>query len=400
MYPTIQSNKKNFYEILNVDRKASADDIKSSYKKLAIKWHPDKNIGNKDAEKKFKEISEAYQVLSDDSRRRTYDYTGSTDGIYGRDDPFKMFNEIFKNHVNQFMGMNNDYSDILNNLSQTDAKDISFGGVRFSFHAFTPEKSKQFNNIPFGNGNSIDPTELLNEIKTKSKKMANMFKNSSKCKKPKIKKIKELVREKPDDIIYNVNVSLEDIYNNVEKKFIICRLRKTKKNKYVEKKKKLTLPLIGREVIFHEEGHQMKGYKKKGNLVVLINDNPHEKYKRINEYDLLTSIDININQIYDGIQYKLKLLDGTYKYIQSMACSLLEQDHTYQRIKSYGLPYYNENNKLCNGDLYIYYNLKLPRDRDDLLKKTKNNNDSLRIDNDWLTSYNCKLNDIFNSLKI
>lgn len=61
------------YETLGVTDSASADEIKSAYRKLAMKWHPDKNPGNKDAENKFKDISAAYEILSDVSRRREYD---------------------------------------------------------------------------------------------------------------------------------------------------------------------------------------------------------------------------------------------------------------------------------------------------------------------------------------
>jgi curved DNA-binding protein len=68
---------KDYYKILGVDRKASADDIRSAYRKLAMKYHPDKNPGDKKAEDKFKEINEAYQVLSDDSKRAKYDQLGS-----------------------------------------------------------------------------------------------------------------------------------------------------------------------------------------------------------------------------------------------------------------------------------------------------------------------------------
>jgi curved DNA-binding protein len=68
---------KDYYKILGVDRKASADVIRSAYRKLAMKYHPDKNPGDKKAEEKFKEINEAYQVLSDDSKRAKYDQLGS-----------------------------------------------------------------------------------------------------------------------------------------------------------------------------------------------------------------------------------------------------------------------------------------------------------------------------------
>uniref|UniRef100_A0A3Q2XVM7 DnaJ homolog subfamily B member 6-like n=1 Tax=Hippocampus comes TaxID=109280 RepID=A0A3Q2XVM7_HIPCM len=73
----------DYYQILGVRRDASADDIKKSYRKLALRWHPDKNPENKEeAEKKFKELSEAYEVLSDVNKRSTYDLYGK-DGLTG-----------------------------------------------------------------------------------------------------------------------------------------------------------------------------------------------------------------------------------------------------------------------------------------------------------------------------
>ncbi|MBI5822801.1 MAG: J domain-containing protein [Chloroflexi bacterium] len=68
---------KDYYKILGVDRKASADDIRSAYRKLAVKYHPDKNPGDKKAEDKFKDINEAYQVLSDEQKRARYNQLGS-----------------------------------------------------------------------------------------------------------------------------------------------------------------------------------------------------------------------------------------------------------------------------------------------------------------------------------
>lgn len=68
---------KDYYKTLGVERKASADEIRSAYRKLAMKYHPDKNPGDKKAEDRFKEINEAYQVLSDDQKRARYDQLGS-----------------------------------------------------------------------------------------------------------------------------------------------------------------------------------------------------------------------------------------------------------------------------------------------------------------------------------
>ena len=77
-------SKRDYYEILGVSRNASANEIKKQYRKVAIKYHPDKNPGNKQAEEKFKKISEAYHVLSDSKRRSAYDqfgHAGSSGGF-------------------------------------------------------------------------------------------------------------------------------------------------------------------------------------------------------------------------------------------------------------------------------------------------------------------------------
>jgi molecular chaperone DnaJ len=92
--------KRDYYEVLGVQKNAAKDDIKKAYRKLAIQYHPDKNPGNKEAEEKFKEASEAYEILSDDQKKAAYDQFGfaGVEGMGGQQDysqVFRGFEDIF-----------------------------------------------------------------------------------------------------------------------------------------------------------------------------------------------------------------------------------------------------------------------------------------------------------------
>lgn len=97
------ADKRDYYEVLGVPRDVSAEDLKKAYRKLAVKFHPDKNQGDKAAEEKFKELGEAYDVLSDDQKRAAYDryghaaFAGGGAGPAGGGfhDPFDIFREVF-----------------------------------------------------------------------------------------------------------------------------------------------------------------------------------------------------------------------------------------------------------------------------------------------------------------
>src|ERR1043166_6511797 len=98
---------RDYYEILSIEKTADGEEIKRSYRRLAMKYHPDRNPGDAEAEVKFKEAAEAYEVLSDPSKRKVYDQFGH-EGLHRRGGPathdfsrmnvediFSMFNDIF-----------------------------------------------------------------------------------------------------------------------------------------------------------------------------------------------------------------------------------------------------------------------------------------------------------------
>ena len=97
--------KRDYYEVLGVGKNADSKDIKKAYRKLALKYHPDKNPGDKQAEEKFKEAAEAYEILSNTEKKQRYDQFGHAgmrgasgggfDGGMNMDDIFSQFGDIF-----------------------------------------------------------------------------------------------------------------------------------------------------------------------------------------------------------------------------------------------------------------------------------------------------------------
>lgn len=118
--------KRDYYEVLGVSKNASDDEIKKAYRKLAIKYHPDKNPGDKEAEEKFKEINEAHDVLSDKQKRARYDQFGHAGvGGNGGGNPFGNGGSPFGNFNGQSFNFDfggaGGFDDILSNL-------FGFGG--------------------------------------------------------------------------------------------------------------------------------------------------------------------------------------------------------------------------------------------------------------------------------
>lgn len=105
------ATKRDYYEVLEVTKTATSEEIKKAYRKKAIQYHPDKNPGDKEAEEKFKEAAEAYEILSDEQKRERYDRYGHQapggfggSGGFSMDDIFSQFGDIFGGHFGGFGG--------------------------------------------------------------------------------------------------------------------------------------------------------------------------------------------------------------------------------------------------------------------------------------------------------
>lgn len=303
----------DYYDILGISKKATDIEIRKAYKKLAIKYHPDKNQDDPSAEEKFKEIAKAYQTLSDKSKRRVYDLTGNDDNQTF--DAFNIFNNFFEKMANNF----------------------SFGNFGF---------------------NDDIRVEIFNHHN-------------------------EEVIKKTDNIYYNIHAKLEDIYSRKIKK-ITLKHKRCVDDQYIEVPIDYKIPLHMRETIFYEEAHEKRNYNKKGDVIITIYDKDHEKFKRINDFDLIMTHHINLFDIYKGFSFQFSHLDGEIIYVNSRPESLKEQGHFYQKIVKKGLP----NGEEDRGDLFIRYIINFPHI--EKIEKICDGHDYENIDYDNNLEYNAK----------
>ena len=282
----------DYYKLLSVNKNASEQEIKKAYRKLAIKCHPDRG-GN---EEEFKNISKAYQTLSNKNKRKIYDLTGSTDEeVDNNFDAFNIFNKFFQKMT----------SDIPTNFTS------NFGDIKVDIYKVS------------------DDFDVQNDIHDE---------------------------KKTEDIYYNLNINLEDIYNKKVKK-IKLEHRRLVDEQYIDLPIEYKIPVYIRESIFHEEAHDKRGFTKRGNVIFNIYDKDHEKFKRVNDFDLMMMHYINLYDIYKGFSFKFTHLDGKEITVQSRPESLVEQGHFYQKLQGYGLP--NQLN-FSRGDLFIRYIVNFP----------------------------------------
>lgn len=401
----------DYYNVLEVNKDSTDEEIKKAYRKMALKWHPDKNQDNKEiAEEKFKEISRAYEVLSNPDKRNTYNMTGNTDEFI-----FTNPQEIFKTFCTSFIN-----SDFFAESGQFYTM-MEQPEVEFVFQSFStfPAMSKVF---PAGRAQSVfdqfmgttnsRPQNINDRIDCILKKI-NEVKDGKKRRKPAEQNTETPQQksqshtppshtpppisdqniaakyEKTKDLIYNVNVKIEDVFNKKIKRLKIKRIRKNESNEYVEESKEFYIPLYMREIIYNEQADENPEYKKAGDLIININIKEDSNFEVIDDYHLLVRKNISVYEMLYGTKFFMRHLDNTVLKIKSTEKI---GNKLIQKIKNEGLPFDKKGEK--RGYLYIKFKIidnisDTPENREIMLNLSRKIHESFDNNNLFSSDYNC-----------
>ena len=346
------SAKRDYYEVLGVNKSSSPDEIKSQYRKLALKFHPDRNKSS-DAQEHFKEISEAYAVLSDSGKRDLYDKHGheGVDGRYSQEDLFRgaggNFNDIFDNLFGGQGGRGGGgFGSVFENLFG--------GGGRFGrsrgndllhecyitledvLHGKQIELDlKKFVDCPDCNGTGCKPGSSKSTCKDCGgygqvrvrRNMGGMILESAqpcgKCQ------------------------GSGEIFDDPCKK---CQRGKVKGTKHLS----FNLPsgIDNGDYVIQGEGESIPDGDN-GDLIVRVRVEPHKLYRR-DGVDLYCDARISMVDATLGTEIDVKTLEKT----QKLKIESGTQPNSILKIKSQGLPSQNSNRR---GDLFVHVVIEIPK---------------------------------------
>jgi molecular chaperone DnaJ len=348
--------KRDFYDVLGVNKNANPEELKSAYRKLAVKYHPDKNPGDKKAEDKFKEASEAYGILSDQEKKQNYDNFGHAafengggrqgggfGGFSGAD-----FSDIFEDFFGDFGGSgrsrgrrssNNRGSDLRYDLSIT--LEEAYQGKKQDIKFSTTEKCNTCKGNGSKPGHSPDRCTVCGG-NGKVRSNQGFFTVQQTCP--------------------QCAGSGEEITNP-------CNDCNGQGNKQTSKKLSVTIPKgvdDGTRIRLAGKGEAGTRGGSSGDLYLFINVHSHDLFKKSDENlffefpisiaDAALGTTIEIPTI-DGGKAKIKIPDGT-------------QNGKQFRLKGKGMPYMRGSG---NGDLYVQVNTEVPislnKEQKELLEK-------------------------------
>ncbi|KAI4353361.1 hypothetical protein L6164_002319 [Bauhinia variegata] len=322
----------DYYKILQVDKNAKDDDLKKAYRKLAMKWHPDKNPNNKkDAEAKFKQISEAYDVLSDPQKRAVYDQYGE-EGLKGQVPPpgaggfsgasdggptmFRFNPRSADDIFSEFFG----FSSPFGGMSGMGGMGGRAGGPSFHRSMFADDIFAQFRSGA-GEGSGNMPRKGV------------AIERSLQC-------------------------SLEELYKGTTKKMKISRDVTDASRRPTTVEEILTIEVKpgwkkGTKITFPEKGNEQSGIIP-SDLVFIIDEKPHNVFKRDGN-DLVVTQKISLVEALTGYTAQLTTLDG--RNLTVPINSIISPSHE-EVVKGEGMPIPKEPSK--KGNLRIKFHIKFP----------------------------------------
>ena len=346
--------KRDYYEVLGVNKSASADQIKSAYRKLAVKYHPDKNKGDKGAEERFKEASEAYHVLSNSERKQNYDNFGHAAFENGGGGRGGFGNFDFSNH----------FSDIFEDFFGE-----GFGGGR---------RSRRSNNR--GSDLRYDLTISLEEAFS-GKKQDIKFSTSEKCdtcsgtgSKPghqagTCSMCGGHGQVRSSQGFFTVQQTCPQCAGAGEEITHPCSSCNGQGKKQASKRLSVTIPKgvdDGTRIRLSGKGEAGSRGSSSGDLYLFINVHSHDLFKRSDE-NLFFECPVSIADAALGTSIEIPTIDGGKAKIKIPAGT---QSGKQFRLRGKGMPYMRGNDF---GDLYVQVNTEVPislnKEQKELLEK-------------------------------
>lgn len=339
--------KRDYYEVLGIEKSASQDDIKRAYRKLAVKYHPDKNPGDKEAEQKFREATEAYEILSDDQKRPIYDQYGFA-GLDGMGQGGGGgYSHAFNDFADIFGGMGGGFGDIFDSIfgggssrrrsssgPQTGASlrydlNLSFRdavyGTKSEIHFRHAETCETCHGTGGTGKKTCETCHGNGQVLTGN----GFFRMQQTC--PKCQGKGEVI-ENPCSACRGSGVQT--------------------KNKTVS----LTIPAgvdSGKRITIPRQGDAGPNGGPSGDLIVVIHVEEHPYYERDGQ-DLYCAVPVSISQATLGCDLNIKTLDE--KTISLKVAPGTPNGKLF-RIKGEGVPYTGTTRK---GDLYVKIVVKVP----------------------------------------
>ena len=346
--------KRDYYEVLGIEKSASADQIKSAYRKLAVKYHPDKNKGDKASEEKFKEASEAYHVLSNSERKQNYDNFGHAAfenggggrGGFGNFDFSGSFSDIFEDFFGEGFGggrrsrrSNNRGSDLRYDLSIT--LEEAYSGKKQDIKFSTSEK--------------------CNTCKGSGSKPGTSASSCSMC--------GGHGQVRSSQGFFTVQQTCPQCSGSGEQITNPCSDCNGQGKKQTSKRLSVTIPKgvdDGTRIRLSGKGEAGTKGAGSGDLYLFINVYAHELFKRSDE-NLFFECPISIADAALGASIEIPTIDGGKAKIKIPAGT---QSGKQLRLKGKGMPYMRGSG---NGDLYIQVNTEVPislnKEQKELLEK-------------------------------